>query len=101
MSRTISDHWQARSEGSAHGAPRGVNGLRRRSLGLPPHRLGDAGASGPGARRRERADALARIDLEWPKGGGERQDQLRRAAIEELMSEDPKKRRRSWPGWWL
>src|SRR4051794_21875949 len=34
--------------------------------------------------RKERADALARIDLEWPKGGGERQDQLRRAALEEL-----------------
>src|SRR3954447_24347540 len=39
--------------------------------------------------RRERADALARIDLEWPRGGGERQDQLRRAALEELRS--------SWP----
>jgi hypothetical protein len=53
--------------------------------------------------RRERADALARIRVEWPEGIDERHDHVREAATRRLLAswpEDARQRHRSWIGWW-
>lgn len=52
----------------------------------------------------ERSRARMKIELEWPEGVGQRQDQVRAALLERVQTSwplDPKQRLRSWRGWWL
>jgi hypothetical protein len=54
--------------------------------------------------KEERRKALLKVQLEWPEGVGERQDQVRAIALERVKTswpQDPRRRLRGWEGWWL
>lgn len=54
--------------------------------------------------KEDREKARLKVGLEWPEGIGQRLDQVREAALEQLKTawpQDPRRRLRGWQGWWL